>query len=106
MYVVLYQPETGHPEVFGPYATPTIAAAAIRRISAAAGDAIDVSHDALLATLDVTLGGEVHRYQLLKMASSSQLDAHAYVIREEREDARVEVELRKETPAATRLSGY
>lgn len=106
MYVILYQPDSGHPEVFGPYATPTIAATAIRRISAAAGDPIDVSHAALLATIDVTLSGERHRYQLLKVASSSQLDAHAHVIQGDREGARVAVELANETPPTTRLSGY
>ncbi|MGH8912598.1 MAG: hypothetical protein ACRDVD_08800 [Acidimicrobiia bacterium] len=106
MYVVLYLPEAGHPEVFGPYATPTIAASALRRISAAAGDPIDVSHSALLATIDVRILDELHRYQLLKIASSSQLDAHADVIRLERDNATVEVELTDAPPPATRLSGY
>jgi hypothetical protein len=106
MYVVLYLPEVGHAEVFGPYATPTVAASALRRISAAAGDPIDVSHSALLATLEVRILDELHRYQLLKVASSSQLDAHADVIRSERKNATVEVELTNTPPPTTRLSGY
>lgn len=63
MYVILYQPETAPPEVFGPYSNPGAAVNAIRRIAGAAGDSLDISHSALLATIDVLIGDERHRYQ-------------------------------------------
>ena len=42
--------------------------------------ATDVSHSALLATIDVTIDFEHHRYQLLNVGSPHQLDVHADVI--------------------------
>jgi len=106
MYILLYLPEESDPEVFGPFATPQKAANVLRRISSAAGEPIDVSHSALLATLDVHIDDERHRYQLLKVGSRLQLEAHADVIQVERLSTGVSVESRAVPPPPTLLSGY
>lgn len=106
MYVILYQPEKADPEVFGPYTTPTVAANALHRISTAAGVPIDVTHSALLASIDVVISGERHRYQLLKMGSTTQLDIHAEIIAVEHEAGTVEASPRPPDLSPTRLSGY
>lgn len=106
MYVLLYLPQQADPEVFGPFPTPQKAVNILRRISSAAGEQIDVSHSALLATIDVTIDGERHRYQLLKVGSPHQLDAHADVIEAERDSTLVSVEPRPMAPPPSRLSGY
>jgi hypothetical protein len=106
VYVVLYLPEGAEPEVFGPYQTPNVAANALRRIAMAAGTHLDVSYSALLATLELKIGGERHRYQLVKLASSVQLDVHADIIEEEAASNRIEIEYRRTDGSPTRLSGY
>jgi len=106
MYVILYQPEEAPPEIFGPYSSPAAAVNALRHIAGAAGDVMDISHSALLATIDVLIGGERHRYQLLKMASTTQLDIHAEVIMAEREAGTVKVQHHLDQPSRSRLSGY
>lgn len=106
MYVILYQPEAAPPEVFGPYSSPAAAVNTLRRISGAAGSVMDVSHSALLVTIDVVIGGERHRYQLLKMASTTQLDIHADVIMSERKAGSVVVQHHEDRPSGSPLSGY
>lgn len=106
VYVILYQAEGADPEVFGPYSTPNVAAGSLRRIATAAGTQLDVTYSALLATLELNIGGERHRYQLVKVASSIQLDVHADIIGEEAASNRIETVYRETDPAPTRLSGY
>lgn len=106
MYVVLYQPESGEPEVFGPYATPNAAASALRRIAAAAGAHLDVKYSSLLATLDLKIDGESHRYQLLKVASSAQLDVHSEVVEDLAAEGAVGFDYRQTEPSPSPLSGY
>lgn len=73
----------------------------------AAGQAFDISHSALLATIDVSIDGERHRYQVLKLGSSNQVDVHAEVILELRASAKIAVELRPDrSPPPSPLSGY
>lgn len=43
MFVVLYSPQNADPEIFGPYQTPQKALNVLRRISGAAGQAIEIS---------------------------------------------------------------
>lgn len=106
MYVVMFLPEKADPEVFGPFPTPQKAVNLLRRIATAAGGKIDISHSALMATIDVTIDGERHRYQVLKVGSSDQVDAHAHVIEELRASARITVEPRPSEPPPSKLSGY
>jgi hypothetical protein len=106
VYVVLYQPESAEPEVFGPYGTPNAAASALRRIAASAGAQLDVSYSSLLATLDLKIDGERHRYQLLKVASSAQLDVHSEVIEELAAEGAIGIDFRHSEPAPSPLSGY
>ncbi len=105
MYVLLYLPELADPEVFGSFPTPQKAINVLRRISAAAGTQIDLSHSAL-ATIDVTIDRERHRYQLLKMGSTDQLDIHADMIEELRATTAVSVGSRLDLPPQSQLSGY
>ena len=106
MYMLLYLPERADPELFGPFQTPLKAINILRRISGAAGKHIDVSHSALLATIDVRIDDERHRYQLLKVGSDHQLGIHADIIDDIRASAEVSVESRFELPEPSRLSGY
>ena len=78
----------------------------LRKISAAAGESIYVSHSALLATIDMTIDGELHRYQLLKVGSPRQLEAHAHVIEAEGASAQISVQPRPDPPPPSKLSGY
>ena len=72
----------------------------------AAGKQIDVSHSALLATIDVTIDDERNRYQLLKIGSPYQLDAHTDVIEDIRASAQISADSRPEPAPPSRLSGY
>lgn len=91
---------------FGPYGTPNAAASALRRIAASAGAQLDVSYSSLLATLDLKIDGERHRYQLLKVASSAQLDVHSEVIEELAAEGAIGIDFRHTEPAPSPLSGY
>ncbi|MCA1736862.1 MAG: hypothetical protein LC739_12375 [Actinobacteria bacterium] len=106
MYMLLYLPEQADAELFGPFLTPQKAINLLRRISAAAGEPIDVTHSALMATIDVTIDGERHRYQLLKVGSDYQLEIHADIIRDIRASAHVSVASRFALPPPSQLSGY
>jgi hypothetical protein len=106
MFVVLYSPDHADPEVFGPFTTIQPAVNAMRRIASAAGHPMDLSHSDLLATINIMISGERHRYQLLKIGSATQLEAHAYVIEGERESHHITVDTRTEPAPPARLSGY
>lgn len=106
MFVLLYIPQGADPEVFGTFPTPNAALNILRKISTAAGQRINASHSALLATIDVTIDKERHRYQLVKVGSPDQLEAHAYVIELERESAAISVTQRSDVPPPSLLSGY
>jgi hypothetical protein len=106
MFVLLYIPQDADPEVFGTFPTPTAALNILRKISTAAGQHMDASFSDVLATIDVTMDGERHRYQLVKVGSPDQLEAHAYVIESARESEAISVEHRPVVPAPSRLSGY
>ncbi|CAN5804279.1 hypothetical protein BH23ACT4_BH23ACT4_12460 [soil metagenome] len=106
MFVLLYIPQGADPEVFGVFPTPNAALNILRKISTAAGQHLDASYSDVLATIDVTMDGERHRYQLVKVGSPDQLEAHAYVIEAERESAEISVEHRPDVPPPSRLSGY
>ena len=106
VFVVLYQPESAEPEVSGPYATPNAAASAMRRIAAAAGAQLEVSYSSLLATLDLSIDGERHRYQLVKVASSTQLDVHAEVVEGLAAEGAIGIDFRQAELAPSPLSGY
>jgi len=106
MFVVLYSPDQAHPEVFGPFSTIQPAVNAMRRIATAAGHTMELSHSDLMATINIVISGELHRYQLLKIGSATQLEAHAYVIEGERESHHMSVVTRTEPAPPARLSGY
>jgi len=105
MFVLLYIPQDADPEVFGTFPTTTAALNILRKISTAAGQHMDASFSDVLATIDVTIEGERHRYQLVKVGSPDQLEAHAYVIETARESEAISVEHRPDVPAPSRLSG-
>jgi hypothetical protein len=44
-----------------------------------------------MATLNIVISSELHRYQLLQIGSATQLEAHAYVIEGERESHHITV---------------
>ncbi|CAN5807494.1 hypothetical protein BH23ACT5_BH23ACT5_07870 [soil metagenome] len=82
VYVIVYQPEKDDPEVFGPFDGPETATASLRRLAADARVSMVDDHSGPLATIDVYLDGERHRYQLVKIGSVLQLEAHGHVFRQ------------------------
>jgi hypothetical protein len=106
MFVVLYSPDHADPEVFGPFPTIQPAVNAMRRMATAAGHSMELSHSDLMATINIVISGELHRYQLLKIGSPTQLEAHAYVIEGERDSHHITVMTRTEPAPPARLSGY
>ena len=106
MFVVLYSPQGAEPEMFGPYSTPQAAVNALRRIAASAGHPLNIGKSALMASIDLIIEGEHHRYQVLKMASSSQLDVHATVIEELRNSVPIAVKPGEVLAPPARFSGY
>lgn len=59
-----------------------------------------------MATVDVLIDGERHRYQLLKTASTTQLDVHASVIRDLTETAVVEIGEEEDLSPPGPISSY
>jgi hypothetical protein len=106
MLFVLYLPQGAEPEAFGPYSTPQSAVNALRRIAAAAGHPLSINPSALMASIDLNIEGERHRYQLLKMASTSQLDVHVTVIDELRHTVEIKVTPGEDLAPPARFSGY
>ena len=103
MYVLVFIPEKADPEVFGPFPTPQKAVNLLRRITTAAGGQIDIES---WWTVDISIDDERHRYQILKVGSTDQIDAHAHVIEQLRASARITVESRPSPPPPSTLSGY
>lgn len=106
MYIIVYLPQGAEPEVFGPYSTYQHALNMLRAISAAAGHSLEAPPSGLMASVDVMIDGERHRYQLLKMGSTSQLEIHTSVIMELRETATVEVVGEEDLSPPGRFSSY
>ena len=55
---------------------------------------------------NLKIDGERHRYQLLKVASSAQLDVHSEVIEELAAEGAIGIDFRHTEPAPSPLSGY
>ncbi|HEX6947488.1 MAG TPA: hypothetical protein VF246_09065 [Acidimicrobiia bacterium] len=106
MYMILYLPEGAEPEVFGPFSTYQIALNMLRSLAAAAGGTVDAPPSGLMASVDLTIDGERHRYQLLKVASPTQLEVHASVIQEMGETAEVKIVDPDELSPPGRFSSY
>lgn len=106
MYVILYAPQGAEPEVFGPFSTFQHALNILRSLAAAAGFQLNAPPSGLMASIDLVIDGENHRYQLLKIASSDQVEIHASVIADLRETARIEMGEGSDLSPPGRLSGY
>ena len=106
MYVLLYLSENADAEVFGPFPAPQRAIQLLRRISAAAGLQVDISHSNVLATVDISIDGERHRYQLRKLGSPFELDAHAESIEDIGRSDTVSGPSRFDPAPPSVLSGY
>lgn len=106
MYVILYLPEGAEPEVFGPFSTYQIALSMLRSLAAAAGGSLVAPPSGLMASVDIVIAGDRHRYQLLKVGSTTQLEVHASVIEEMTETAEVRVVDPDELSPPGRFSSY
>lgn len=82
MYVIVYQPQKADPEAFGPFQGPEMATRALRELATQAGVPLSDLGGGPLATADVYVDGERHRYQLVKIGSVLQLEAHGHILRE------------------------
>ena len=106
MYVILYLPEGAEPELFGPFSAYQAALNVLRALAAAAGGTLDAPPSGLMASVDLIIGGDRHRYQLLKMGSTTQLEVHASVIHEMGETADVRVVHPDDLAPPGRFSSY
>jgi hypothetical protein len=106
VYVIVYVPQGAEPEVFGPFSTFQHAVNLLRRISAAAGHALNAPPSGLMASIDLMIEGERHRYQLLKVGSADQLEVHASVIEELRETSEIDVAAEGDLSPPGRFSSY
>lgn len=106
MYVILYLPEGAEPELFGPYSTFQHALNMLRLIAKATGQTLETPPAGLMAAVDLLIDGERHRYQLLKMASTSQLEVHASVIEDLAATGAVSVSHEDELSPPGRFSSY
>lgn len=106
MYVILYLPENAEPEIFGPFSTYQVALNMLRSLAASAGGMLDAPPSGLMASVDILIAGEKHRYQLIKLASTSQLEVHATVIKEMGETSEVEVVDPEDLSPPGRFSSY
>lgn len=106
MYVILYLPDGAEPEIFGPFSTYQVALNMLRSLAASAGGMLDAPPSGLMASVDILIAGEKHRYQLIKLASTSQLEVHATVIKEMGETAEVEVVDPEDLSPPGRFSSY
>lgn len=106
VYVILYVPRGAEPEIFGPFSTFQHALNILRSLAAAAGHQLRAPPSGLMASIDIVIDGEGHRYQLLKVASADQVEIHASVIAELREIADIEMTEGTDLSPPGRLSGY
>lgn len=106
VYVIVYVPQGAEPEVFGPFSTFQHAVNLLRAISAAAGHPLSAPPSGLMASIDLLIDGEHHRYQLLKVGSQSQLEIHASVIEEIRETSEISVTSEGDLSPPGRFSSY
>jgi len=106
VYVILYVPEGAEPEIFGPFSTFQHAVNILRRLATAAGHQLSAPPSGLMASIDLVIDGERHRYQLLKIGSADQLEIHAAVIEEVRETAEIELTPEGDLSPPGRFSSY
>lgn len=106
MYVILYLPEGAEPEIFGPLSTFQAAVNLLRTLATATGHILNTPPSGLMASVDLHIDGERHRYQLLKVGSASQLEAHSAIIAELRDTAHLQVRDTDDLSPPGRLSGY
>lgn len=106
MFVILYLPEGAEPELFGPFSTFQHAVNLLRRIASAAGHHLSAPPSGLMASIELAIDGERHRYQLLKIGSPDQLEVHASVIEDVSETAEIQVLSGEDLSPPGRFSGY
>lgn len=106
MYVILYVPQGAEPEVFGPFSTFPLALNLLRSIAGAAGYQLEAPASGLMASIDLKIDDERHRYQLLKVGSADQLQIHASVIDDLKETAEIDLVPGGDISPPGRLSGY
>ncbi len=106
MYVILYLPSGAEPEIFGPYSAFQHAVNMLRRLATASGHTLNAPPSGLMASIDLLIDGERHRYQLLKMGSTSQLEVHATVIEDMRETSQIELVDEGDLSPPGRFSSY
>ena len=106
VYVILYLPEGAEPELFGPYSTFQHAVNMLRALASAAGHTLRAPPSGLMASIDLLIDGERHRYQLLKVGSTSQLEVHASVIEDLRGTTHLQVIDEDDFSPPGRFSSY
>jgi hypothetical protein len=106
VYVILYVPQGAEPELFGPFSTFQHALNILRSLASAAGYQLQAPPSGLMASIDLLIDGEHHRYQLLKVASADQVEVHASVIGELRDTVDIEMTEGTDLSPPGRLSGY
>lgn len=106
VYVILYMPQGAEPEIFGPFSTFQHAVNILRSLAAAAGHQLQAPPSGLNASIDLLIDGERHRYQLIKMASTDQVEVHSSVIAELKETSEIELAEGTDLSPPGRLSGY
>lgn len=104
--MILYMPEGAEPEIFGPFSTFQHVLNILRSLAAAAGHQLHAPPSGLNASIDLLIDGERHRYQLIKVASTDQVEIHSSVISELKETAEIEVIEGTDLSPPGRLSGY
>jgi hypothetical protein len=106
VYVILYLPEGAEPEIFGPLSTFQHAVNMLRTLATATGHMLSTPPAGLMARVDLLIDGERHRYQLLKVGSTSQLEVHAAIIEDLRETAHLQVQDADDLDPPGRFSSY
>lgn len=106
MYVILYLPAGAEPEIFGPYSTFQHAVNMLRKLASAAGHSLTAPPSGLMASIDLLIDGERHRYQLLKMGSTSQIEIHASVIEDMAETSQIDMADDDDLSPPGRFSSY
>lgn len=104
--MILYVPQGAEPEIFGPFSTFQHALNILRSLANAAGHPLHAPPSGTMASIDLLIDGERHRYQLIKVASTDQVEIHSAVIAELKETAEIEVAEVTDLSPPGRLSGY